>query len=75
MSPEQRWTYHSLVSNAHGGHGAFIAQVVGEPIHRSTHGLTGDSIRVQVEGRAFYTGFATFLVERGDSISRAGFAF
>ena len=75
MPPEQRFTYHSLVSNDHGGQGAFIAQVVGEPIHRSTVGLTRDSVRVQVEGRAFYTGFATFLAEEGDGISKAGFAF
>ena len=75
MPPQQRWTYHSLVSNAHGGQGAFTAQVVGEPIHRSTRGLVRDSVRVQVDGRAFYTGFATFLAEEGDSISKAGFAF
>lgn len=35
---------------------------------------TEDSVRVQVEGRAFYTGFATFLVEQADNISSAGFA-
>ena len=75
MPPEQRWTYHSLVSNHHGGQGAFIAQVVDEPVRRSMAGLTGDGVRVQVEGRAFYTGFATFLAEEGDGISKAGFAF
>ena len=76
MLPEQRWTYHSLVSNAHNGQGAFIAQVLGESvIDRSTRGRAGDGVRVRVEGRAFYTGYATFLEEEGDDIGEAGFAF
>ena len=58
------------------GQGAFVAQVVGEAsIDRSTSGSTGDGVRVRVEGRAFYTGYATFLVEGGDGIGEAGFAF
>ena len=72
--PEKRWTYHSLVSNAHRGQGAFTAHVVGEPIPRDGCDATEDRVRVQVEGRAFYTGFASFFVEQADSISSAGFA-
>ena len=72
MEPEQRFTYHSLVSIDHGGQGAFIAQVVGEPVRG---GLVGDGVRVRVEGCAFYTGFSTFLAEEGDGIGEAGFAF
>ena len=73
--PEKRLTYQSLLSNAHGGQGAFTAHVVSEPIHRYMGGATEDGVRVQVEGRAFYTGFATFMVEQADSISSAGFVF
>ena len=71
--PEKRWTYHSLLSNAHDSHGAFTAQVVGYSILKPGQNVPGDSVRVQVEGRAFYTGFATYLIEQGDSISNAGF--
>ena len=71
--PEKRWTYHSLLSNAHDSHGAFTAQVVGHSILKPGQDVAGDSVRVQVEGRAFYTGFATYLIEQGDSISNAGF--
>lgn len=36
-------------------------------------GSVGDNARVQIEGRAFYTGFVTFVVEAADGISGSGF--
>lgn len=36
-------------------------------------GSVGDNTRVQVEGRAFYTGFTTFVIETADGISGSGF--
>lgn len=59
----QRWAYNSLVSNAFGA-GMFNAEVVEvEP--------TG--VVVKVEGRAYYTGTSTFVVEGEDAISSSGF--
>lgn len=63
--PGKRWTYHSLVSHAHGGCGGFVAQVVGA--------TEKGKVRVQIEGQAYYTGYATFLVEEADGIANSGF--
>ncbi|KAI9933041.1 hypothetical protein ASPWEDRAFT_115815 [Aspergillus wentii DTO 134E9] len=59
----QRWAYNSLVSN-HFGEGSFSAEIVED---------LKDSVVVQVEGQAFYTGTSIFVVEEGDATSSSGF--
>jgi trans-L-3-hydroxyproline dehydratase len=72
--PEQKWTYHSLLSDHCHGVGGFTTHVVGQPASGgSGPGRVGEAVRVVVEGQAFYTGFATFLVEAADVISPSGF--
>ncbi|PYH48497.1 putative proline racemase [Aspergillus saccharolyticus JOP 1030-1] len=61
-----RWAYHSLVSN-HFGTDEFCAEVVEEVEGRRP------SVIVRVEGRGFYTGTASFMVEAEDRVSRKGF--
>ena len=74
MQPSTRWTYHSFLSKMHNGLGAFTDHIAGEPADHNVRDATKNSVRVLIEGKAFYTGFATFLVEPGDDISSAGFA-
>jgi len=72
--PEQKWTYHCLLSDACGGVGGFTTHVVGKSAGgQDGPGRAGESVRVAVEGQAFYTGFATFLAEAADGISGSGF--
>ncbi|KAK4154054.1 hypothetical protein C8A00DRAFT_33160 [Chaetomidium leptoderma] len=72
--PEQKWTYHSLLSGACGGVGGFTTHVVGKSTDgQDVPGSAGETVRVQVEGQAFYTSFATFLAEAADGISASGF--
>ncbi|KAK0619149.1 hypothetical protein B0T14DRAFT_566039 [Immersiella caudata] len=67
-------TYHSIISDASGGLGGFTASVVEEsPDQRNVAGRVGESVRILVEGRAFYTGFSSFVMEPADRISGAGF--
>ena len=67
--PGQRWTYHSVVSNAFGGEGGFTAEIADE--EDIPGGPKG--VRVKVEGKAFYTGASQFVSEPGDVISESGF--
>ncbi|KAI9730590.1 MAG: Trans-L-3-hydroxyproline dehydratase [Cirrosporium novae-zelandiae] len=70
----QRWTYHSVVSNAFGGVGAFTGEVVEELKIEGVKGIAENGVRVKVEGQAYYTGSQTFIVEEADSISAKGFS-
>ncbi|KAF6817664.1 proline racemase [Colletotrichum plurivorum] len=64
-------TYHSLVSRAQGGYkGAFVGKAVED--FTTPHGTKG--ARVEVSGRAYYTGASTFVCEEGDEVGR-GFSF
>ena len=60
-----------FVSEASVGLGGFVAHIVSKPSR--IPGSVGDNTRVQVEGRAFYTGFMTFVIEAADGISGSGF--
>ncbi|KAL2217358.1 putative proline racemase [Thermoascus aurantiacus ATCC 26904] len=72
--PGQRWTYHSLVSNAFGGKGGFTASIVEEVKIPGAEGVAADGVLVRVEGQAYYTGCSTFIVEESDPISANGFS-
>ncbi|KAK2054497.1 proline racemase [Colletotrichum caudatum] len=64
------WTYHSLVSKAIGGYkNAFV----GTPVEELEVG-GNKAWRVEVSGRAFYTGTSTFVTEKDDDIGK-GFSF
>ncbi|PWY92238.1 putative proline racemase [Aspergillus heteromorphus CBS 117.55] len=67
----QRWAYHSLVSN-HFGEGEFSAEIV-EEVDAAVSGRDTRAVVVQVEGKAFYTGSASFMAERGDITASNGF--
>lgn len=68
----QRWAYNSLVSN-HFKAGAFSAEIVEKATIDGPEGKPIESVVVQVEGQAFYTGTSTFVVEDGDVTSSSGF--
>lgn len=68
----QRWAYNSLVSN-HFGTGMFSAEITERTIINDADGKPIDSVMVQVEGQAFYTGTSTFVVENDDVTSSNGF--
>ncbi|KAJ5937713.1 hypothetical protein N7454_004055 [Penicillium verhagenii] len=69
----QRWAYNSLVSNRFDT-GAFIASIVNDDILlEGDHGVARQSVVVQVEGKAFYTGAMTFVIEEGDTTAESGF--
>ena len=65
----ERWTYHSLVSNAYDGEGAFIGEAVEEVDVGGRKGVI-----VRVSGKAHYTGCSSFAVEKDDAIGK-GFWF
>ena len=70
----QTRTYHSLVSHARGGHGGrggfdgTVAEVL-----EADHPYP--VVRVSVQGSAFYTGFAQYVVEEADPLGDDGFIF
>ncbi|GAD95183.1 proline racemase [Paecilomyces variotii No. 5] len=66
----QRWTYHSLVSNAYGGNGGFTASIVEEVEIEGN----GKGVLVEVEGKACYTGSMTLIAEDCDPIAKSGFS-
>ncbi|RAL11157.1 putative proline racemase [Aspergillus homomorphus CBS 101889] len=68
----QRWAYNSLVSN-HFQTDEFRAEIVEELELSPPLPSSRRSVIVQVEGRAFYTGTASFMVEADDRTSRHGF--
>lgn len=53
--PGQRWTYHSLVSNAFAGNGGFTASIVEEVKIDGGEGVAANGVLVRVEGQAYYT--------------------
>lgn len=70
----ERWTYHSVVSNAFGGEGGFTASITQEADVTDAQGrVVAKGVRVCVEGRAFYTGLSTFVSETGDATADSGF--
>ncbi|KAK5008593.1 hypothetical protein LTR28_003767 [Elasticomyces elasticus] len=71
----QRWTYHSLLSNACGGKGAFVGAPCAEVEIGGAEGIAKRGVRVKIEGQAFYTGFSSFIVETHDFLPQGGFAF
>ncbi|KZZ94552.1 proline racemase [Ascosphaera apis ARSEF 7405] len=73
--PGERWTYHSVVSNAFEGEGGFTASIVEEADITDSEGKTvNKGVRVRVEGKAFYTGSCSFVYEEGDITSESGFS-
>ncbi|KAF2086442.1 Diaminopimelate epimerase-like protein [Saccharata proteae CBS 121410] len=65
----ESWTYHSPVSNAFGGEGGFV----GTPVSVIEDG-DKKVVNVEVEGKAYYTGNSSFVVEEGDVMGE-GFVF
>lgn len=72
---EQPYTYHSLVSRLDLGPG-FVGTIV-EDLNpgKGLPGSTLSPVRVEVGGKAYYTGFSTFSVEKEDPLGDSGFAF
>jgi proline racemase len=69
----QKWAYNSLVSNRFDT-GAFIASIVEDGILlEGDHGVPRRCVVVQVEGKAYYTGAMTFIIEEGDVTTESGF--
>ncbi|KAJ5664471.1 hypothetical protein N7507_005202 [Penicillium longicatenatum] len=69
----QKWAYNSLVSNRFDT-GAFIASIVEDNILlEGDHGVPRQCVVVQVEGKAYYTGAMTFIIEEGDVTTESGF--
>ncbi|KAH8659969.1 putative proline racemase [Xylariales sp. PMI_506] len=68
-----RRAFNSLVSNANAGEGCFVGTNVEEVNIPGGSGISGKGVVVQIEGKAFYTGVATFLLESEDPI-RSGFS-
>lgn len=71
LRKEQRWTYHSLVSLHNDAGSAFVGQIVSqeEGVGNGKH----PAVRTQIEGKAFYTGYHTFVVEKDDPLGDGGF--
>lgn len=67
----EAWTYHSLVSLHSNKESAFVGKVVSkdENVDAGDHPV----LRTQVQGRAFYTGYHTFVVEKHDPLGHGGF--
>jgi trans-L-3-hydroxyproline dehydratase len=68
----QHRQFHSFVSNAF-GKGAFSGSSVEQIRIDGGHGQSAEGVLVRIEGEAFYTGAATFVVEPEDPI-KDGFA-
>ncbi|KAK9774295.1 putative Proline racemase [Seiridium cardinale] len=64
----KRQAFNSFVSNANGGHGAFIGMNEEEVDIAGGHGISAKGVLVRISGEAFYTGTATFLLEPEDPI-------
>ena len=71
LAKGEKWTYHSLVSNAWSGHGGFSGSVV-----QQIGDLGGFSaVQTSVAGSASYTGVSTYIVEPDDPLGDNGFLF
>ncbi|GCB21343.1 trans-L-3-hydroxyproline dehydratase [Aspergillus awamori] len=69
----QRWAYNSVISN-HFQTGAFEAEIVETGLRvEGGNAPAKDAVVVRVEGRAYYTGTSSFMVEEGDVTSHGGF--
>ncbi|KAJ5753096.1 hypothetical protein N7520_010013 [Penicillium odoratum] len=69
----QKWAYNSLVSNRFDT-GAFIALIVDDNVWlEGEHGVARQAVIVQVEGKAYYTGAMTFVIEDDDVTTESGF--
>ncbi|GKZ27407.1 hypothetical protein AbraIFM66951_005300 [Aspergillus brasiliensis] len=69
----QRWAYNSVVSN-HFQTGAFEAEIVETGLRvEGGNAPAKNAVVVRVEGRAYYTGTSSFVVEEGDVTSHSGF--
>ncbi|RDH27993.1 Diaminopimelate epimerase-like protein [Aspergillus welwitschiae] len=69
----QRWAYNTVVSN-HFQTGAFEAEIVETGLRvEGGNAPAKDAVVVRVEGRAYYTGTSSFMVEEGDVTSHGGF--
>ena len=68
--PGIKWTYHSLVSHANEGTGAFVASINNELALVSPSGNATPAVTVTIEGNAFYIGSSTLFCERRDKIGR-----
>lgn len=75
LRKNETWTYHSLVSNAFGGKGSFSGSVIEELGDVVIGDNSRPSVRVKVEGFAYYTGFHSFVVEDIDPIGERAFTF
>ncbi|PSN69520.1 putative proline racemase [Corynespora cassiicola Philippines] len=69
----ESWTYHSLISASHHGHGSFTGRVVEELASISANAPNARGIRVEVQGSAYYTGEHRFVMEEGDLLGGSGF--
>lgn len=71
LKENESWTYHSLVSLHNDKSSAFVGRVLG----RDTASDSGrfPAVRTQIEGRAFYTGYHTFVFESPDPLGDGGF--
>ncbi|KAI9656829.1 MAG: hypothetical protein M1821_003468 [Bathelium mastoideum] len=68
--PGVKWTYHSLVSYANQGSGAFIASITSElDLASEPEGVT-PAVIVRVEGQASYLGSSKHICERQDKLGR-----
>ncbi|KAL3458167.1 proline racemase [Aspergillus heterothallicus] len=68
----EAWTYHSIPTHAFGLDGmvATVLDVEGE----STDGSNVyGPVKVQIEGKAYYTGYTTIVQEEGDVLGENGF--
>ncbi|KAJ5296166.1 hypothetical protein N7508_010987 [Penicillium antarcticum] len=69
----QPWAYNSLVSNQFNT-GAFAATIVEDNIRiEGENSQSRQGVIVRVEGKAYYTGTMTFVVEKDDITSESGF--
>jgi trans-L-3-hydroxyproline dehydratase len=74
LRQDESWTYHSLVSNAFAGKGAFTGSVItADQDAAVVDGHASLAVCARVEGFAYYTGFHCFVVEGADSIGEQGF--
>lgn len=63
------WTYNSFVSNGFGGEGSFVG-TIHKPVDVKE---IGQGIVVKTEGKGWYTGASTFIMEEGDKLGHSGF--
>ncbi len=72
-SLQDKWAYNSLLSFENGGLGAFVGIPEYEVDILGCNGANQKAVVVRTEGRAFYTGLSTYVVENMDKISVRGF--